>query len=172
VRSASIALAALACASVFAAAAPERASAGTIAQAGAAAPNFSLSLIANGRGTVALSQLKGRAVYLNFFASWCQPCKAEVPSIAQLSKEYAKRGVVVIGVDELEGLDAVRSFVAHFGLPYEIGVDDSGEIGAAYGLRGLPLHVFIDASGKVTALHPGEMNADQIRAALNRIARK
>jgi thiol-disulfide isomerase/thioredoxin len=79
-----------------------------IPQPGSPAPNFSLELIANGQGTVSLDKFKGKGVYLNFFASWCVPCKAEVPTIAQLSKTYAKRGVAVIGVDELESPDAAR----------------------------------------------------------------
>src|SRR5579864_1358420 len=89
-----------------------------IPQTGTPAPNFSLELIANGHGNTSLDAYRGKAVYLNFFASWCGPCKAEVPSIAVLSKAYAKRGVVVIGVDELESVDAARGFVARYRLPY------------------------------------------------------
>lgn len=143
-----------------------------IPKTGAPAPNFSLELIANGQGTVSLDKYKGKGLYLNFFASWCIPCKAEVPSIAQLSKAYAKKGVVVLGVDELESIDAARGFVAKFKLPYAIGMDDSGALGASYGLIGLPLHVFIGADGKIVERRAGEMSADQIRAGLDQIARK
>ena len=143
-----------------------------IPQAGAPAPPFSLDLIANGQGTVTLDTYKGKGVYLNFFASWCIPCKAEVPSIARLSKVYAKRGVVVVGVDELESPDAARAFVARYKLPYVIGLDDSGTLGASYGLIGLPLHVFIGADGKLVARREGEMTEDQIRAGLDQIAHR
>ena len=144
----------------------------SIPQTGAPAPSFSLELIANGHGTVSLDKYKGKGLYLNFFASWCVPCKAEVPSIAQLSKSYAKRGVVVLGVDELESVDAAKGFVARFRLPYAIGVDDSGALGASYGLIGLPLHVFIGPDGKIVLRRAGEMTEDQIRAGLDQIARK
>ena len=143
-----------------------------IPQTGAPAPNFSLELIANGQGTVSLDKFKGKGLYLNFFASWCVPCKAEVPSIARLSKSYAKRGVVVVGVDELESVDAAKGFGARFKLPYAIGMGDSGALGASYGLIGLPLHVFIGPDGKIVQRRAGEMSEDQIRAGLDQIARK
>jgi thiol-disulfide isomerase/thioredoxin len=144
----------------------------SIPQTGAAAPKFSLELIANGSGTVTLDKYKGKGIYLNFFASWCVPCKAEVPSIARLSKAYAKRGVVVLGVDELESIEAARGFVTRYKLPYPIGLDDSGSLGASYGLIGLPLHVFIGADGKIVARRSGEMSEDQIRAGMDQIAHK
>jgi len=144
----------------------------SIPQTGAPAPNFSLELIANGQGTVSLDKYKGKGIYLNFFASWCVPCKAEVPSIAQLSKSYAKRGVVVLGVDELESVEAARGFVSRYKLPYPIGLDDSGALGASYGLIGLPLHVFIGPDGKIVARRSGEMSEDQIRAGMDQIAHK
>jgi thiol-disulfide isomerase/thioredoxin len=146
--------------------------AAAIPQPGAQAPNFSLELIANGQGTVSLDKYKGKGVYLNFFASWCVPCKAEVPSIAQLSKVYAKRGVVVIGVDELESPDAARSFVARFKLPYPVGLDDSGALGASYGIIGMPLSVFIGRDGKIAMRRSGQLTETQIRAGLDQIARK
>ena len=140
--------------------------------AGAAAPDFSIGLIANGHGTITLSKLKGHGIYLNFFASWCIPCKAEVPSIAKLSRLYAKKGVVVIGVDELESVDAARGFVSQFKLPYPIGIDNSGSVGASYGLIGMPLHVFIGADGKVVYRRSGEMSPAQIQSGLDQIARR
>jgi thiol-disulfide isomerase/thioredoxin len=143
-----------------------------VPQTGQAAPNFSMGVVANGHGTFTLSKLKGRAVYLNFFASWCVPCKAELPSIARLAKKYAKKGVTVIGVDELESSEVTLKFTQQFKLPYEIGIDDSGSIGASYGLIGMPLHVFIGADGKVVSRRSGQMSEDQIRAGLDQIASK
>lgn len=166
VRTSAAALAAFALLST----APQSAMA--LPQPGQAAPDFSMGVIANGQGTFTLSKLKGHAVYLNFFASWCVPCKAELPSIARLAKTYAKRGVTVIGVDELESTDAALTFTRLFKLPYEVGIDNSGSIGASYGLIGMPLHVFIGTDGKVVSRRSGQMNADQIRAGLDQIARK
>ena len=142
-----------------------------IPQPGAPAPAFSLQLIANGEGTVTLDKYKGKGVYMNFFASWCQPCKAEVPSIVQFSKAYAKRNVVVLGIDELESENAAKGFVTQFKMPYPIGLDDSGAIGASYGLIGMPLSVFIGPDGKIVKRVSGEMSTEQIKAGLDSIAR-
>ena len=142
-----------------------------IPQNGAPAPQFSLELIANGQGTVSLDKYKGKGLYLNFFASWCQPCKAEVPAIVGFSKQYSKRNVVVLGIDELESLNAAKGFVAQFKMPYPIGIDDSGAIGASYGLIGMPLSVFIGPDGKIVKRVSGEMSTAQIKAGLDSIAR-
>lgn len=143
-----------------------------VPRAGAPAPSFSMNAIANSTGTLTLDRFKGKGVYLNFFASWCLPCKAEVPSIAKLSKTYAKKGVVVIGVDEFESVNVAQAFVTKFNLPYAIGADNSGTVGASYGLIGMPLHVFIGADGKIALRRDGELTADQIRAGLDQIARR
>lgn len=139
---------------------------------GSQAPEISTPIVANGTGTIDLSALKGRPVYLNFFATWCRPCKAEVPEIAKLSVQFAKSGVIVVGVDELESRDKILLFVKRFKLPYRIVADEEGRIGGAYGLAGLPMHVFIGADGKVAAIRRGQMAANDIRAGLNSIAKR
>ena len=125
-----------------------------------------MQLVANGKGTVSLASLKGHAVYLNFFASWCQPCKEEVPYISKLSQEFAKHNVIVVGVDELESADRAKQFADQFKLVYRIALDDSGDVGGSYGLLGLPLHVFIAPDGTVAVYRVGEMSEAQVRAAL------
>jgi len=133
---------------------------------GSPAPAFSLPIVANGGGTVSLDSLKGHAVYLNFFATWCQPCKEEVPYISKLSQQFAKRNVVVIGVDELESADKVKQFAQQYKLAYKLTLDSGGDVGGNYGLLGLPLHVFIAPNGMVAAYRVGEMSEAQVRAAL------
>jgi thiol-disulfide isomerase/thioredoxin len=161
-------IAALAAAIALACIAPASAA---IPQTGAPAPAFSIPALANATGTISLSNYKGKAVYLNFFASWCLPCKAEVPSIASLSKIYARKGVVVIGIDELESATAASTFVNQYKLPYPIGLDTSGAVGGSYGLIGMPLHAFIAANGTLVERREGEMSAAQIQAGLDQIAR-
>lgn len=133
---------------------------------GTPAPAFSLPVIANGKGQLTLVSLRGHAVYLNFFASWCGQCKQEVPAIVSLSKEYARRNVVVVGIDELEPADTARRFVREFRMPYPIVLDDSGDVGGAYGLYGMPLSVFIAPDGTVVSYHEGQMSKAAIRTAL------
>lgn len=134
------------------------------------APPFSLPVIANGKGELTLASLRGHGVYLNFFASWCRPCKQEVPAIVSLSKQYARRNIVVVGIDELEPADTARRFVSEFHMPYKIVLDDSGDVGGAYGLFGMPLSVFIAPDGSVVSYHVGEMSEAAIRAALQSLA--
>jgi cytochrome c biogenesis protein CcmG, thiol:disulfide interchange protein DsbE len=134
---------------------------------GTTAPGFALPVVVNGKGTLSLASLKGHAVYLNFFASWCEPCKQEVPYIGKLSKHYAKDNVIVVGIDELESADKAKQFVAQYKLPYLVTLDNSGAVGGDYGLIGLPLHVFIAPDGKVSAYRVGEMSEAQINADLN-----
>jgi cytochrome c biogenesis protein CcmG/thiol:disulfide interchange protein DsbE len=139
-------------------------------RAGSPAPAFSLPVIANGSGSLTLASLKGHAVYLNFFASWCEPCKAEVPYIGKLSKEYAARNVVVVGVDELEPADKAKQFAAQYHMPYRVTLDDSGDVGGSYGLIGLPLSVFIAPNGMVASYHVGQMSESQIRGELQALS--
>jgi|SRR5579872_2266064 len=159
------ALAAIACAALVTrvwAAAPPR--------VGNPAPAFSLPVVANGSGSVSLASLKGHAIYLNFFATWCEPCKQEVPYISKLSQTFARHNVVVIGVDELESADKVKQFASTYKLVYQLAVDGSGEVGGDYGMLGLPLHVFIAPNGTVAQYKVGEMSEDQVRAALQSLA--
>ncbi|HEV2878004.1 MAG TPA: TlpA disulfide reductase family protein [Candidatus Eremiobacteraceae bacterium] len=137
---------------------------------GAPAPAFSLPVVVNGNGNLSLAALKGHAVYLNFFASWCEPCKQEVPYIGTLSKEYSKRNIVVVGVDVLESADKAKEFAIKYHVPYRVTLDDNGDVGGSYGLIGLPLHVFISPNGNVAAYRVGEMSEPQIRTELQALA--
>ncbi|MDE2571924.1 MAG: TlpA family protein disulfide reductase [bacterium] len=134
----------------------------------APAPAFTLPL-ADGAGSLSLASLKGHPVYLNYFASWCPPCNAEAPSLSKLAVRYAKKGLVVVGIDELESAKQALGFKNKYHLPYRVVLDADGSVGAAYGVYALPVHVFIRRDGKVASYHPGEMDAAQIGAELAKI---
>ncbi|MGH7707095.1 MAG: TlpA family protein disulfide reductase [Vulcanimicrobiaceae bacterium] len=133
---------------------------------GQPAPNFSAPRV--GGGALTLAALHGKPVYLNFFASWCAPCQAETASIVGLDEKFSKKGLVVIGVDELENAKTARGFIGKYKIPYEV-VTDEGPVGHAYGLLGLPLHVFIDRNGNVKLFRFGEMQPAEIEAAIKSI---
>ncbi|HEY5350180.1 MAG TPA: TlpA disulfide reductase family protein [Candidatus Lustribacter sp.] len=135
---------------------------------GDVAPPFSLST-ADGK-TISNAALRGKPTYLNFFATWCGPCRVETPSIVALSKKYAARGLHVVGVDVGENAGKAQGFAHDFDVPYVLAIDPEGTTRATYG-GGLyfPLHVFIDAKGIVRMYHPGEMSARDIEAAIGRI---
>ena len=148
-------------AALLAAAAPALA----IPRPGDTMPPFMLST-SDGK-SVGSTTLRGKPIYLNFFATWCGPCRVETPSIVRLSKKYAARGLHVVGIDVGENVGKARDFARDFSVPYQLAVDPDNTTRATYG-GGLyfPLHVFIDAKGVVRMFHPGEMSDGDIEAAI------
>lgn len=140
------------------------------ARVGSPAPNWN-EPTASG-SALSLRSLRGKVVYLNFFATWCPPCNDEAPALNALQKRYAARGLQIVGVDELESAAKARSFVAKYGLVYPA-VVDNGTLQAQYGIYdGLPVHVFIGRHGVVRRIVTGEMTgkemADEVRLLLRR----
>ncbi len=136
-------------------------------RAGDRAP--ALSLPATTGKPLALSGYTGKPVYLNFFASWCPPCNSEAPSVGKLAARYAKQGLTVIGVDEYEGATKAQGFLTQYHLPYPAVLDSDGAVYRAYGGIGLPVHVFIDRTGKIKLIRQGEMSPAEIEAAIKSV---
>ncbi len=118
-----------------------------------AAPDFNLKLFSG--KMFRLSDMKGKVVVINFFASWCVSCGKETPAIERISQEYAKKGVVflAIAIDDTE--KKARAFIEKIGLNIPAGLDKTGEIKEAYGLYGMPTTFFIDKKGRVSYFHAG-----------------
>ncbi len=138
-----------------------------VPRVGQSAPALSLPTV-NGK-ILTLASLKGRPVYLNFYATWCAPCNDEAPTIGKLSAKYKPRGLTVLGVNELESPQKAREFLTKYHLAYEAVVDSDGVAGKDYGALGLPVHIFIDRSGVVRTYRLGEMNPEEIEAAIKSI---
>ena len=136
-----------------------------IPEVGKAPPPFSLP--APGGKPVALDGFRGKPLYVNFFASWCAPCNAEAPTIGKLRAQYAKRGLQVLGIDELDGPGEAQAFQRKFANPYGlVAIDEDGAIGKKYGAILMPVHVFIDRRGLVKTFRVGEMSAAEIETAI------
>jgi len=137
-----------------------------VPQPGHAPPALSLPA-ASGKKPVSLDALKGKPVYVNFFASWCGPCNVEAPSIAKLRSQYGTR-MRFVGVDELDGDGQGVAFEKKYNDPYDlVAVDNSGKVGRDYGTTiFMPIHVFIDRHGVVKTYRMGEMNPAEIEAAI------
>ena len=134
-------------------------------QVGKPAPAFSLPS-PDGK-TVSVGALHGKPVYINFYASWCGPCNEEAPSIGKLRAQYAKSGLQVVGVDELDGPGQGAAFEQKYNRPYGlVALDGDGKVGKTYGAIAMPVHVFIDRNGIVTTYRLGEMNPAEIEAAI------
>lgn len=131
-----------------------------VARVGQPAPSWSEQAVPG--GSLSLASLHGKAVYLNFFASWCPPCNEEAPTINALQKQYGSRGLQVVGVDVLENARKAEQFRSEHHLIYPAVVDD-GTLRNQYDVNGLPVHVFIDRSGVVRDVVIGELSATDMR---------
>ena len=136
---------------------------------GKAAPDFTLSRL-DGDGTLQLSSLRGKVVVLNFWASWCFPCKEEAPALAAAAKRWGDR-VVVLGVDVNDVRGDARRFADKYGLTYPLVHDNENVTSPKYGLTGLPETFFIDRGGKVVEHVISEVKPDDIQAAVERALR-
>lgn len=118
--------------------------------------------------TLSLASLHGRAIYLNFFATWCPPCNEEAPAIDALARKYAARGLAVVGVDVLENSGKAAIFRKEHNLGYPV-VIDSGTLRDQYRVNGLPVHVFIDRNGVVRKIVVGELSPAGMRDNVERL---
>jgi len=131
-------------------------------------PTTPFTLVRTSGGTLTLAQLHGKPAYFNFFASWCGPCNVEAPAVADLYTKYHKRGLAVIGVDELEDKAKAIGFASKYRWTFPVVLDD-GKMGRNYGVIALPVHVFIDKRGKVSTYRLGEMTPNEIEDAIHKI---
>ena len=116
-------------------------------------PNFSGPTADN--KTVSLASLRGHVLLLNFWATWCQECRPEMPVFEQLHREFATQGLRVIGINAREGTAAVREYSNELGLTFPLVLDSRGEINRAYGVIGLPTTFVIGRDGRAVALAVG-----------------
>ncbi len=116
--------------------------------AAAAAPAFSLPVLGHSGQRVSLSQYAGRPLIVNFFASWCDPCKTETPLLAKFYR--AEKGqVALVGLDENDVLGHATSFTRADGVTYPVGWDPQFGIASAYGVNALPQTFFLDARHRI-----------------------
>jgi peroxiredoxin len=118
------------------------------------AKTFSLASL-NGEGDIGLSDFKGKPVVLNFWASWCAPCRREMPFFENTWKDYKDKGVVFIGIDVMDEKSVAQKFIEAFDITYIILHDPSGEVSNAYRVVALPATFFVDRDGKITKKNYG-----------------
>jgi cytochrome c biogenesis protein CcmG/thiol:disulfide interchange protein DsbE len=129
------------------------------------AASFSLTLF-DGK-VIRLEDLRGKVVFLNFWASWCIPCRAEAKTLEAAWQKYKDRGVVFLGVNVQDKEEDGRAFIKEFGITYLNGRDASGKTAVDYGVWGIPESFFIDRQGRITYKHAGEISAQIIAAKLD-----
>lgn len=127
---------------------------------GSQAPDFELRLL---DGTmVRLSDYRGRVVFLNFWASWCPPCRAEAPLLEFTWRQVKDRGVIFLGVNMQDTNEGARRFIEEFEITYPNGRDLQSRIAINYGVYGIPETFFIDREGRITYKHIGALGAETL----------
>lgn len=118
-------------------------------QAGFTAPDFELKT--NSGDQIALRDLRGKIIILNFWASWCPPCRAEMPAFQQIVEEYPETDLIVLGVNSTsqDSLVDVERFVQEYQLKFTIPLDTQGQASRSYHVHSLPTTFFIDRDGVV-----------------------
>ena len=137
---------------------------------GGPASAFSLPDLTYPTRTLSLSQFRGRPVLVNFWASWCIPCRKEMPLLEATYRRVRGR-VVFLGVDTNDTSGAALSFLRQTGVTYPSAYDPHGTTATAYGLFGLPTTVFVAPDGKILERHVGALSSDALTAGITRLMR-
>lgn len=127
------------------------------------APDMRLRLFDKASANWRLSDQRGKKVVINFWASWCNPCRTEAGALAQAARDYRPRGIVLVGVNVWDDAAAAQGFIDEFAIDYANGRDDSGTAAVDYGVTGIPETFVVDEKGQITAHWIGPLN----RAALD-----
>ncbi len=137
-------------------------------QVGDLAPDFQLQNL-DGQ-VISFSDLRGKPVLLNFWATWCSPCRAEMPHIQQIYEEWSDRGLMLLAVDIGESSSIVKEFVQSNGLSFSVLLDTKKDVAQSYGIQGIPTTFFIDKDGVIQGLRLGAFqNKEQIEQYLGKI---
>ena len=132
---------------------------------GQRAPAFTLPTVDNPETDVSLKDMEGQAVVLNFFASWCVPCRRELPTLQAAFEEHGTE-VTFIGIAHQDRREDARAMLEEAGVTYESGYDPRGEVARTYGLYGMPTTVFISADGAIVLRRTGELEPDDLERAI------
>ncbi|OGO54353.1 MAG: hypothetical protein A2V85_14275 [Chloroflexi bacterium RBG_16_72_14] len=136
---------------------------------GVGEPAPSLRVPRVGGGEIDLAALRGKPVWVNFMATWCLPCRDELPAMTGFATRYEDTGLVVVAVDIREDEAAVDAFMRGLGVTFPVGLDTDGVAQAAWGAYALPVHFWVDAQGVVRDGALGGIGPDVMAAGLRTI---
>jgi thiol-disulfide isomerase/thioredoxin len=128
-------------------------------------PDFSLEAL--GGGEVTLSDHRGDVVLINFWATWCAPCRAEIPAIEAVHQARQNDGFVVLGVNYQESRDVVEPFARELAISYPVLLDESGRVMETYRAIGLPMSILVDREGIIQVRHAGVLTESQLESYLD-----
>ncbi len=127
------------------------------------APDLRLPRL-DGRGQASLADFRGQVVVLNYWASWCDPCRAESPLLERWHRRISGRGGTVLGVDVMDVSSDARAFVREFGLTYPMLRDADGATQRSFGIVAYPETIVLDRAGRIAALRRGPVDEGFMRA--------
>jgi cytochrome c biogenesis protein CcmG, thiol:disulfide interchange protein DsbE len=130
------------------------------------APSFKLSRL-DRSGHLELTSLHDKVVLINFWATWCDPCKRELPRLQRAWQRYRSRDVVFVGVDAQDFDDGARRAIRKYGMTYPVVYDGAGKVLARYGGLPLPKTFVLDRRGRIVDFHLGELDDPDIRRLLD-----
>lgn len=134
---------------------------------GQPAPDFHLATLDGGE--VSLSEHRGKPVIVNFWASWCVPCRDEVDLLRTITETYADRSLVVLGVNIQDEIENARKFVEQTKATFVHGVDEGGKVSIDFGVYGVPETFFVDAEGRIAHKIVGPVTARSMTEGLRMI---
>lgn len=129
---------------------------------GSMAPAFSLPALTGEQ--VALSDYQGQVVLVNLWATWCGPCKAEMPTLNAFYEAHKADGFVVLAINNKDDATVAASFAREYGLTFPVLLDPQGQVSDLYTVFGLPTSFIIDREGVIQHVQMGEMTAEQLEA--------
>jgi len=131
------------------------------------APDFTLSLF--GGGQITLSELRGQVVVINFWASWCDPCRDEAPFLERAWRKRKDQGVMFIGIDYLDSEKEALAYLKEFDITYPNGPDLASKIAQQYRIRGVPETFIVNPEGRIVFFKPGPMTEEELLAELAKL---
>ena len=137
------------------------------ARLGSPAPDFTLQS-ADG-STVRLADLKGKPVFINFWATWCGPCREEMPAMQELYEQYRDQGLVILAVDMEEDVRLVRRWIDQGGYTFTFVLDSDGEQVKRYNVNASPTSYFVGRDGVIRDLKLGALSRDEMRAKVEKL---
>lgn len=131
------------------------------------APNFTLKLL-DGKD-FNFGDYKGKPVLINFFASWCLPCREEMPVLEKIVQQYGPKGVIFLGIAIDDTEEKMKDFVAKYGVTFPVGLDKTATIQKSFGIYGIPTTYFIDKQGVINYSHSGGVTEELLQHELDKL---
>lgn len=118
---------------------------------------------------VSLSDYRGQVVMINFWATWCPPCRAEIPGLEAAYREHGEHGFIILGVNVQDPAQVVAPFVDEMGMTYPVLLDINGTVVKDYRAQGLPMSLFVDREGVIRVRHVGYLSEGQLSQYLSQV---